>query len=188
MKYLRKFNEDINNECDFETFKEIMYDLSDDYQHSFNDYSNDEDPFYEIHINLNERGNYSIQDDVPYLNFEFIDIGDWEDPIPILDDVDSIYSEINSQNEKLLELKNRIDSVIRNNNQITDIFKKLELITPRFETFSNFKDVYVGFDKYNPSIRISFEIKKTESEKDNNDNEEPIGGDDWGFTPEQYPF
>lgn len=161
-----------------------MYDLSDYYEHSFNDYSNDKDPFYEIHINLNERGNYIIQDDVPYLNFEFIDIGDWEDaPIPILDEVDSIYSEINSQNDKLLELKNRIDSVIRNNNQITDIFKKLELISPRFESFSNFRDVYVGFDKYNPSIRISFEIKKPESEKDNTDD-----GTDWESTPEQYPF
>lgn len=191
MKYLRKFNEDINNECDFETFKEIMYDLSDDYQHSFKDYSNEEDPYYEIHIDLNENGNYAIQDDAPYLNFEFINLSELDDPTTILRDFDfndDIYSEINSQNDKLLELKNRIDVIIRNNNQITDIFKRLELITPRFETFSNFKDVLVGFDKYNPAIRISFEIKKPESEKDNTDNEEPIGGDDWVATPEQYPF
>ena len=171
MRHLRRFNESVGDECDFETFKELMYDLSDYYEHSFNDYSNDEDPFYEIHIVLSERGNYTTQDDVPYLNFEFIDIGDWEDPIPILDEIDSIYSEVNSQNDKLLELKNRIDSVIRNNNQIKDIFRKLESISPRFESFSNFKDVYVGFDKYNPSIRISFEIKKPESGQDNNDNE-----------------
>lgn len=186
MRHLRRFNESVGNECDFETFKELMYDLSDYYEHSFNDHSNDEDPFYEIHINLNERGNYIIQDDVPYLNFEFIDIGDWEDPIPILDEVDSIYSEINSQNDKLLELKNRVDGVIRNNNQITDIFKKLESISPRFESFSNFEDVYIGLDKYAPAIRISFEIKKPESEKDNTDDE--IGGTDWESTPEQYPF
>jgi len=187
MKYLRKFNEDINNECDFETFKEIMYELGDDYQHSFKDYSNEEDPYYEILINLSESGNYAIQDDVPYLNFEFVDLSDLDDPTTILRDFDinDVYSEINSQNDQLLELKNRIDSVIRNNNQITDIFKRLELITPRFETFSNFKDVLVGFDKYNPSISVSFEIKK--DKKDNTDNEEPIGGDDWA-TPEQYPF
>lgn len=122
-------------------------------------------------------------------------MSDLDDPTTILRDFDfndDIYSEINSQNDQLLELKNRIDSVIRNNNQITDIFKRLELITPRFETFSNFKDVLVGFDKYNPVISVSFEIKK--DKKDNTDNEEPIGGKearnnpDWGFTPEQYPF
>ena len=191
MKYLRKFNEDIKNECDFETFKEIMYDLSDYYQHSFKDYSNEVDPYYEIHINLSERGNYTIQDDAPYLNFEFVELSELDDPTTILRDFDfndDVYSKIESQNNKLLEVKNRIDDIIRNNNQITDIFKKLESITPRFESFSNFQDVYVGFDKYNPAIRISFEIKKPETEKDNNDNEEPIGGDDWGFTPDQYPF
>ena len=40
--YLKKFNEASEEECDFETFKEIMMDLSDYFQCEFHDYTNPE--------------------------------------------------------------------------------------------------------------------------------------------------
>lgn len=192
MKYLRKFNENVGDDCDFETFKEIMYELSDDYQqHSFTDYSQEEDPYYELHIELSCNGNYMIQDDVPYLNFEFINLSELDDPTSILKDfnIKEFYSEINSHNDSLLELKNRIDTVIENNKQITDIFKKIEIIIPRFEAFSNFRDIYVGFDKYNGDIKISFEM---DSKSDNTKNRSGVDSLEDEYleddTSEQYPF
>ena len=164
MKYLRKFNENVVDECDFETFKEIMYELGD----SFNDYtfhdfsSEEEDPFYEIQITISEDKNYFINDDVPSMNYDFLDLGHWDEPESVDPEHFSykgVYSTVDKHNDSLFDLKDRIDSVVENNKQITKIFKILEeSIIPRFKTFSNYEDTQLGFDGFE-TIRISFEIK-----------------------------
>ena len=50
--YLKKFNEASEEECDFETFKEIMMDLSDYFQCEFHDYTKEDDYFYDCELTI----------------------------------------------------------------------------------------------------------------------------------------
>ena len=172
MKYLKKFNESTSGEMDFDTFKEIMYDLSDFFECEFKDHSGvDDDPdyngFYDCWIKIPFLEEYSINDDAPFFNFDYLDYSN--DIIPPFDDLDNIntifendkvYEAIQSQEDKLYKLKNDLDKIIENNAKIKNVFKIIqEHILPRFDTFSNFLQSDVGFDNANCVLRVTFEIK-----------------------------
>jgi hypothetical protein len=50
--YLKKFNESTSGECDFETFKEIMMELSDYFHCEFHDFTIEGDYFYDCNLTI----------------------------------------------------------------------------------------------------------------------------------------
>jgi len=183
MKYLKKFNESTSGEMDFETFKEIMFDLSDFFECDFKDHSEDvhaispgiRDPdyngFYDCWINIPFLEEYSINDDAPFFNFDYLDYtNDVIPPFEELDNIntifenDKVYDAIQTQEDKLYKLKNDLDRIIENNAKIKNVFKIIqEHILPRFDQFSNFLQSDIGFDNTNCILRVTFEIKATHS-------------------------
>lgn len=162
MIYLKKFNEVSNNDLDFDTFKEIMYEVTDEYGGKFNDYSDDEDePFYDCEIGIMVSDKYYINDDAPYLNYDFLDLPEFEDPQPI--EGINLSTQVDEHNRKLLELKSDIDSIIENNNKIKKFFLSIkEHILPRLKNYTNFHDCYFGWET-DGVFRVTFEITRTDN-------------------------
>lgn len=174
MKFIRKFNESTGRKMDFDTFKDIMSDLSDFFECNFFDYSedNDDDPdyggFYDCQIKIPFLDEYAIDDDNPYFNFDYLSYqNNILPPFEDLDDINTvlennvIYNAIDEQEEKLFKLKNNLDKIIENNAKIKKVFKIIQDdILPRFESFDNFLACDVGFENIDPLLRVTFEIKK----------------------------
>ncbi len=161
MIFLKKFNESSNEDCSFETFKDIMLDLSDEFDCSFNNLIDYEEPFYECLLTLPQIDN-DVDEEGTYFTCRYLEgnLPRYEEPGNI--DYNLVKDSINTQNENLINLKNNIDSVISNNNKIKNIFDTLEnMIIPRFQSFSNFQMCTIGFDV--DLIRICFDIKYEES-------------------------
>ena len=156
--YLKKFNEASEEECDFETFKEIMMDLSDYFECVFNDYT-EEDYFYDCELTIPQISDDEVDEEGTYLTARYLN-----DVLPPTDDpqnIDELYIElqdsVDNQIENLQKLKNNLDVIMTNNNKIKKIFKILEEeIVPRFQHFSNFEGCSVGFD--GDVIRICFDM------------------------------
>ena len=164
MKYLKKFNEDKSfGDLSFESFCEIMRDITDDFEHECVDMSED-DYYYDCKITLPVIDDYAIDDDCPIPNLDFLKddrggLPGYEDPENIANSFGKLYEYVEHQNNDLLKLKNDLDQVIENNNKIVKIFKTFEeSILPRFQLFDNFKESDVGFDVFNNLLRITFEI------------------------------
>ena len=146
--YLKKFNEASEEECDFETFKEIMMDLSDYFECEFHDC---ELTLPQIDEEIDEQGTYLTS-------------GYLSDVLPPTDDPQnveglftSLQNSVDNQLENLQKLKNNLDAIMDNNNKIKKIFRILEEeIIPRFQYFSNFESCTVGFDV--DIIRICFDL------------------------------
>lgn len=156
--YLKKFNEASNEECDFETFKEIMMELSDYFQCVFHDYT-DEDYFYDCKLTIPQISEEEIGEEETYLTARYL-----TDDLPPTDDpenIESYYTKLNysvdNQIKKLEKLRNNLDIIMANNNKIKKIFKLLqEEIVPRFQSFSNFEKCSIGFD--GDVLRICFDM------------------------------
>lgn len=160
MRYLKKFkriNESGSGECDFDTFKEIMYEITDDFGDvEFNDYS--DEGFYDCWINL--RSKFRTYDGFE-MNFDYL--GDIIEPYDSADNISyvledgKVYTIINSYLDKLHEVKSNIDSFIKANEEVLNLFKNIEeFILPRFETFDNFIQIDVGVDY--DRIMITFKM------------------------------
>lgn len=174
MRYLRKFNESTGQKMDFDTFKDIMSELSDYFECQFFDYSEDRenDPdyggFYDCQVKIPFLDEYAIDDDNPFFNFDYLSYQN--QMIPPFDDLsnineifedDKVYRAINEQEEKLHKLKNNLDKIIENNGKIRKVFKTIQdEILPRFESFDNFLACDVGFESVESLLRVTFEIKK----------------------------
>lgn len=162
MLYLKKFNEHTSGECDFETFKEIMMDLSDYFECSFYDYTKEGDFFYDCRLTIPQISDEAIDEEGTYLTARYLN-----DVLPPTDDPDRvenfyrrIENSVDYQLENLEKLKNNLDVIMANNNKIKKIFRILEEeIVPRFHTFSNFEMCSVGFDGYDV-IRICFNMSE----------------------------
>lgn len=162
MLYLKKFNESSSGECDFETFKEIMMDLSDYFECNFHDYT-DNDYFYDCELTIPQINDEVIDEEGTYLTAKYL-----TDVLPPTDDPDrvenfyrSIENSVDYQLENLEKLKNNLDVIMANNNKIKKIFRILEEeIVPRFQEFSNFEMCSVGFD--GDVIRICFDMPEEE--------------------------
>ena len=169
--YLKKFNEASEEECDFETFKEIMMDLSDYFQCEFHDYTKNFDNgfleneyFYDCELTIPQM-NDVVDEESIYLTTEYLN-----DVLPPTDDplnIDELYTElkdsVDNQIENLHKLKNNLDDIIDNNSKIKKIFKILEEeIVPRFQHFSNFESCSLGFG--GDVIRICFDMPEPEED------------------------
>jgi hypothetical protein len=158
MVYLKKFNEASTEECDFETFKEIMMDLSDYFKCEFHDYTKEDDYFYECELTLPQIGE-EIDEEGTYLTSQYL--SDVLPPTDDPEDIQSLFTPLQSsvdwQLGNLQKLKNNLDTIMDNNNKIKKIFRILEEeIVPRFQHFSNFEVCSIGFD--GDMIRICFDM------------------------------
>lgn len=166
MRHLKTFigvNESTSGNCDFETFKEIMYEVTDDFTNiEFNDYT-DEDSFYDCWINLSS--DFMNYDDLN-LSFEYLD--DIIEPYDAPDNIDYIldenlvYEKIDSYLDELFKAKSDIDKLIEDNKKISKLFKDIEeYILPRFKSFDNYVQTDIGQDTTG-RIRLTFEMKERE--------------------------
>ncbi len=151
--YLKKFNESLSDECSFETFKEILYDLSDDYECEFHDYSNESDSFYDclmaIPKSIEIEASYDILKDV---------VSSYEDP-HIIENFDGAIDEIIGDTSKMQSVKNEIDDIIDRNKKLEQIFITLkEHVVPRLQSFSNCQQISFGYDEGDGVLRICFDL------------------------------
>lgn len=162
MKHLKTFigiNESTSGNCDFETFKEIMYEVTDDFNDvKFNDYIN-ENTFYDCWINLPSNF-YDFNLSFDYLG-DIIEPYDSPDNIDNILDENLVYDQIDEQIDKLYKAKSGIDKLIEDNKKISKLFKDIEeYILPRFKSFDNFIQTDIGMDI--DRIRITFEMEERE--------------------------
>jgi hypothetical protein len=159
--YLRKWNESVSeDDCDFQTFKEIMYELSDNYHCEFFDYSKD-DTFYDCHLILPEIPDvYTSIDSCFGGNLE--EIAYYDGPEDFDSVKDRYKDEINQNINNLRDLEENINKGIRYNESMMNIINIIENdIIERLKTFKNFDALSVGIGYMNNHnvLRICFDIK-----------------------------
>lgn len=155
MKHLKKFNES-RSDLDFETFKEIMERLHDEFpsEMRFDDYSDEEEPFYDFHIALPEFDVDMLYRDGGF-SFAYLDFMDSEAPEPPPHD---LMGNIDSHISYIRKIQRESENAIR----IHDQFKEMMImfideVKPILESFSNCLDVTIGASV--DELRICFEIK-----------------------------
>lgn len=152
MKHIIKFNEDIENDevCDFETFKELMLDVSDYYKCVFANYEEHTyTPCYVCAILFKT------------LDFErtrniIVDSGIYDETAVDINEIASRIKDIEKRNAILIEYNKKILSML-------EIVKND--ITPRFKSFSNYDSCNIGYNNSydtddEDSIEIYFYLKK----------------------------
>lgn len=166
MNYIRRWgsikeNAQDGDECDFETFKEILLELSDNYSCRFED--NSDESFYCCRVQLPMYGPFHDEDsNRPRFNFHYLTdiLGYDEDPTDFeqVPDPDASVRSNKIQLEKLsLELKH----IISAHDKILGLFAYLRReIIPRFRTYSNFAYLSTGMGV--DCLVISFEIDDQE--------------------------
>lgn len=161
IKRWKKFNEADSIELDFDTFKDILSEISDQYEHVFTDFSSsDDEPFYDLKIILPELS--QIDDNDIYFNWNYLN--EIISPIDNPDDAENLLSDENLINQSIeyqinhyYKLKNELESMIRISEKIKLIFETLEKeVIPRFKQFNNFQYCTLGFD--GDELRITFDI------------------------------
>ena len=170
MKHLRKYNESLGQECSFEDFKDIMLDILDDlnFNYDFNDYSEEENPFYDCYIYVEGKEEYQIHDDIPSMNINFLGFREDQTLLPELDDPEEITNDgindcitsINDNIEDLETLKNNLDDIIKYQKECSKLFESIKIINKRLLGFSNCEHCAIGFNE--GELRITFEIKDEE--------------------------
>lgn len=162
--YLKKYNESVSeDECDFETFKEIMYDISDHYHCEFIDYSNEESPFYDCKIILSEYPDVYEVSSAFGSNLEEVAFYDGPEDFYIVKN--KLREKINQNIETLKDLKSQIDSGIRYNEKISNIVKIIEEeVIERLQTFKNFEELSIGIGWLGGQgiLRVCFDIVEKE--------------------------
>lgn len=163
--YLKKFNEAYEDELSFETFKEILFDLSDSYECQMYDYSEDEsDPYYDCHLTLPKSINVQFRQED--------NLTEYLPPFDGPEEVDSdtlreLRKHIDEENGQLKDLEGKINLLIERNRKIKEIISTLETeIIPRLQSFSNCQSVTLGYDCQNRRrtyfsntiIRICFDM------------------------------
>jgi hypothetical protein len=165
MRYLKKWNiifEKNGPKCDLETFKEIMFELTD----SYNDvtFRQSEDGYYEC-----EFTSFTDVDDIIYdlpriILDEVVGYIDSPDLIDHAIENRLIYNTVSEYINNLNDFKKNIDMIIDNYSKIIKVFKIMEnYILPRFKHFSNFKGCSIGLDEYSGVIIITFDTDEYEN-------------------------
>lgn len=169
MKHLRKYNEAFGQECSFEDFKDIMIDILDDlnFNYDFNDYSEEENPFYDCYIYVEGKEEYQIHDDIPSMNINFLGFrGDQtlpptDAPEEITNDgINDCIISINDNIGDLEILKNNLDDIIKYQKECSKLFESIKIVNTRLKGFSNCFHCEIGFNE--GELRITFEIKDEE--------------------------
>lgn len=155
MKHLKKFNES-RSDLDFETFKEIMERLHDEFpsEMRFDDYSGEEDPFYDFHIAFPKIEADMIFEDGVF-SFDYLDYMDSEEPKPLPHD---LMGNIDSHISYIRKIQRESENAIRIHSQFKEMMEVfIDEIKPLLESFSNYLDVTIGASI--DELRICFEIK-----------------------------
>lgn len=169
MKHIRKYNEAFGQECSFEDFKDIMIDILDDlnFNYDFNDYSEEENPFYDCYIYVEGKEEYQIHDDIPSMNINFLGFrGDQtlpptDAPEEITNDgINDCITSINDNIGDLEILKNNLDDIIKYQKECSKLFESIKIVNTRLKGFSNCFHCEIGFNE--GELRITFEIKDEE--------------------------
>lgn len=161
IKRWKKFNEAEGIELDFDTFKDILSEISDEYEHIFSDLSSSNDmPYYDLKIILPELS--QIDDNDIYFNWNYLHdfIPPSEEPVDsedLLGGENLVNQSIEYQISQYYKLKNELESMIRISEKMKLIFDTLEKeVIPRFKQFNNFQHCTLGFD--GESLNITFDM------------------------------
>lgn len=164
MKVIKKwkmFNESSEINCDFDTFKDIMSEIADNYKHEFYNYEGSGDNFYDLVIELPELSNI---DDIN-LNWKYLEeiISPYDDPYPYEEifkrdgGKKNIIDVIDDELESYTEILNQLESMKSKTNKLKSLFTTLEKeIIPRLSYFKNFSQCSIGFDS--SVLRICFDM------------------------------
>ncbi len=156
MKHIIKFNEAKKvkgEECDFQTFKELMFDVSDYYECEFkNEDEYDEEPCYvcAIFVKISDY----VESNNIFMSATFYDESEIKSDI-----LDAKIKEIEKNNQKMLEYNKKLVSIIKTIN---------EDIIPRFKVFDNFYSCDIGFNNMytvnddEDVIEVYFNLKNSE--------------------------
>lgn len=169
MKYLKRFsiNEKSDEKCDFDTFKDIMLELTDTYSgvvfsHKIIDYLTREG-HYQCQFKLYKSAalNSKCFCEINKLGSVVGDVvGYRDDPENIEDSLADgvIFNTIDNYINSVEGFKDKIDNIIQNVSKIKEVFKDIEdYILPRFKHFSNFETCSVGLDPYDGTFIITFD-------------------------------
>lgn len=162
MKYLKSFiiNEKSDDSCDFETFKDIMLELTDNYHEVV--FSQPEEEYFQCQFRLYETDDLDF--DLPRIDLHSI-VGYIDGPDNIEDSLVNgvVYKRVDNYINNLENFKNNIDNIIESFSKIKEVFKYIEdYILPRFKHFSNFQTCSVGFDEDDGIFIIAFDTDQYE--------------------------
>ena len=160
MRYIKKF-ESSGEELDFDTFKDIMLDVTD-----MVDSSESKEYLFEPGISNDVENFYSCELSVLFSSIKFIECNEFiEGPlVPTAEEPESlstaklvIKDTISDIEDKLYDIKNKVDGVIETNKKVLEIINHIDkYIVPRFESFKNYKDCMVGIDYTEEYINQNF--------------------------------
>lgn len=161
MKHIKRWGRVNENEggeeCDFETFKEIMIEVSDIFTCEFSDES--DEFYYKCSIELPQYG--MMHDaEMPKFNFDYLtDLIGWdEDPTDFMGVDDNVRDSIRENREMIDKIKSHADDVVRSHTKLLKLFDILEEdILPRFKSFSNFVYMSIGYGY--DGLVVSFEME-----------------------------
>jgi hypothetical protein len=154
MKTFNRFNESMGDECSFEDFKNIMFDIFDDFDFECDFREEKSIKSFECEIDMCGLDKYRLHDDIPSLNIDFLD---WhgDQTLPGFDNgyeineeiLDSAIDSIDSNIDSLKELQSELESIIKYQEECKEVFERLKKIRYRFEDFSNFDYCEIGFER-----------------------------------------
>jgi hypothetical protein len=159
MKYLKRFsiNEKSDEKCDFDIFKDIMLELTDNYHEVVFSQPEEEYEYYQCQFRLYETDDLDF--DLPRIDLHSI-VGYIDEPDNIEDSLVNgvVYKRVDNYINNLEDFKNNIDNIIESFSKIKEVFKYIEdYILPRFKHFSNFQTCSVGFDEGDGIFIITFD-------------------------------
>jgi hypothetical protein len=165
IKRWKKFNESNSvEELDFETFKDIMMEISDISDCRFESFNSEGEIFYDARIEIPEISEVDL--DSEFFSWKFLNehIPPGDDPSAYSEIFQGgmIYNALDEWRNKFEQLNSEMQRMARSQERVKKVFQILEQdIIPRFRFFSNFQECSIGFD-YNeydkPELRVTFDI------------------------------
>jgi hypothetical protein len=166
MKYLKRFgkiNEDIkilDEDLDFDTFKDIMTLITDDYnQVKFKNYSDEN--FYDCQIlifNEDFNNTYDMLENISKSDYYRDLISPIDDPMSFSEIIEA--NIIDQIEEKIENIKKFDFTYILNQQEkfINTLIKIEQDIIPRFTQYKNYYDCMIGYD--DNKLRVTFELEE----------------------------
>jgi len=162
MKHLRKFYESNGEDCTFKDFKNIMFEILDDFdfEYQFNDYSSDEwETSFNCQIYILRNFEY---EDTLYSNInniDYIDLWHSDEPENLEElDFEETSRAIDKNISEIEKIKREVKEIIQYHKNIKSLLERLHKdLIPRFENYYNFDSCVIEKDDEN--LTIYFNIK-----------------------------
>jgi hypothetical protein len=165
IKRWKKFNEsNSGEELDFETFKDIMTEISDIFDCTFESFNSEGEVFYDAKIEIPEISEVDLSSE--FFSWKFLNeyIPPYDEPSTYGEIFEGgmIYNALDEWRNKFEQLNSEMQRMTSSQERVKKVFQILEQdIIPRFRFFSNFQECSIGFD-YNeydkPELRVTFDI------------------------------